>query len=64
MYEQNEPMRVKIAKAQAAKIPFMLVVGDKEIEDGTVSLRTREEGDKGSVPVADVIGAIADARVK
>ena len=64
VYEQNEPMRVKIAKAQAAKIPLMLVVGDKEIEDGTVSLRTREEGDKGSVPVADILGVIEDARVK
>ncbi len=64
VYEQNEPMRVKIAKAQSAKIPLMLVVGDKEIEDGTVSLRTREEGDKGSVPIADILGVIEDARVK
>ncbi|MBQ9021252.1 MAG: threonine--tRNA ligase [Eggerthellaceae bacterium] len=64
VYEQNEPMRVKIAKAQAAKVPYMLVVGDKEIEEGTVSLRTREEGDKGSVPVADIVKAIEDARVR
>ncbi len=64
VYEQNEPMRVKIAKAQAAKIPLMLVVGDKEIEDGTVSLRTREEGDKGSVPVSEIIGVIENARVR
>ena len=64
VYEQNEPMRVKIAKAQAAKIPLMLVVGDKEIEDGTVSLRTREEGDKGSVPVSAIMGVIEMARVR
>ena len=64
VYEQNDPMRVKIAKAQAAKIPLMLVVGDKEIEDGTVSLRTREEGDKGSVPVSEIIGVIENARVR
>ena len=48
VYEQNEPMRVKIAKAQAQKIPFMLVMGDKEVEQGTVSVRDRAEGDKGS----------------
>lgn len=64
VYSQNEPMRVKIAKAQAAKIPYMLVLGDKEIEDGTVSLRTREEGDKGSVPLGDVIKVIEDARIR
>lgn len=64
VYSQNEPMRVKIAKAQAAKIPYMLVVGDKEIEDGTVSLRTREEGDKGNVPLGDIVKAIEDARIR
>ncbi|MBQ9069638.1 MAG: threonine--tRNA ligase [Eggerthellaceae bacterium] len=64
VYEQNEPMRVKIAKAQAAKVPLMLVVGDKEIEEGTVSLRTREGGDQGSVPVEDVLKAIEDARIR
>ena len=35
VYEQNEPMRVKIAKAQNEKIPYMCVVGDKELEAGT-----------------------------
>lgn len=63
VYEQNEPMRVKIAKAQSAKIPYMLVVGDKEVEDGTVSLRTREGGDQGAVPVEDILKAIEDARI-
>ena len=37
VYDQNEPMRVKIAKAQSQKIPYMVVLGDKEIENGTVS---------------------------
>lgn len=48
LYNQNEPMRVKIAKAQSQKIPYMLVLGDKEIENGTVSVRERHEGDLGS----------------
>ena len=39
----------KIREAQGQKIPYMLVVGDKEVENGTVSVRTRSGGDKGSV---------------
>ena len=48
VYDQNEPMRVKIAKAQSQKIPYMVVMGDKEIEAGTISVRDRHEGDLGS----------------
>ena len=47
VYDQNEPMRVKIAKAQAQKIPYMIVMGDAEIEEGVVSVRERAEGDLG-----------------
>lgn len=47
VYTQNEPMRVKIAKAQAEKIPYMGVIGDKELEQGGVSIRERHEGDLG-----------------
>lgn len=64
VYEQNEPMRVKIAKAQAQKVPYMLVVGDKEMENGTVSVRTREGGDQGSMKIEDFLKIIEDARVK
>ena len=41
-------MRVKIAKAQQQKVPFMLVVGDKEAESDTVGVRERTEGDIGA----------------
>jgi threonyl-tRNA synthetase len=51
VYDQNEPMRVKIAKAQGQKVPYMLVVGDREAEDGTVGVRERTEGDIGAMPV-------------
>lgn len=49
--EDNEPMRVKIAKAQQSKIPYMLVVGDRDVESGEVSVRDRFEGDIGSMSV-------------
>jgi threonyl-tRNA synthetase len=48
VYAENEPMRVKIAKAQQQKVPYMLVVGDKEAENDTVSVRERTEGDVGA----------------
>ena len=45
--DQNEPMKVKIAKAQSQKIPYMIVMGDKEVEEKLVSVRERSEGDLG-----------------
>ena len=63
VYEQNEPMRVKIAKAQAQKVPYMIVLGDKEVEQGTISVRERFEGDQGSWPVQKMVDLIADAVV-
>jgi threonyl-tRNA synthetase len=64
VYDQNEPMRVKIAKAQSQKIPYMLIVGDKEIENGTVSVRSREKGDQGSMSIDDFTALIHDARIQ
>lgn len=61
MYDQNEPMRVKIAKAQSQKIPYMVVLGDKEIENGTVSVRDRHEGDLGSWDVEKLLSVIREA---
>jgi threonyl-tRNA synthetase len=54
IYAEQEPMRVKIAKAQQQKVPYMLVVGDQEIEDGTVAVRERTQGDIGAMGVGDV----------
>ena len=53
VYSENEPMRVKIAKAQQQKVPYMLVLGDKEIETDTVGVRERTQGDIGAQSVAD-----------
>jgi len=63
VYEQNEPMRVKIAKAQAQKIPYMIVLGDKEVENGTISVRDRFEGDKGVWPVEQMVELLSEAVV-
>jgi len=53
VYDANEPMRVKIAKAQQQKVPYMLIVGDKELESDAVSVRERTQGDVGSMGVAE-----------
>ena len=49
---RSEKMGYKIREAQLKKIPYMLVVGDKEMEDGTVSVRARKEEKGGVMPVA------------
>lgn len=60
---QNEPMRVKIARAQEEKVPYMLVVGDKELENQTVSVRERFAGDKGSMALSEFAQLIEAAQV-
>jgi threonyl-tRNA synthetase len=56
--DRNEKMGYKIREAQARKIPFMLVVGDKEAQSGQVSVRSRSEGDKGAQSLESFIAAI------
>ena len=50
---RSEKLGYKLREAQLEKIPYMLVVGDKEAEEGTVSVRKRGFGDQGSMAVAD-----------
>ncbi|MBR4797726.1 MAG: threonine--tRNA ligase [Oscillospiraceae bacterium] len=57
---RNEKMGYKIREAQLQKIPYMLVVGDKEAESGTVSLRSRRAGDEGALALADFIANIKE----
>ncbi len=54
-------MQAKIRQAQLEKIPYMLVVGDREVAEGMVSLRLRTEEDLGSRPVADFIKMAQEA---
>lgn len=51
--ERPEKMGFKIREAQLKKIPYMLIVGEKEQESGTVSIRARDKGDEGAVAVCD-----------
>ncbi len=55
---RSEKMGYKIREGQLQKIPYMLVVGDKEVESRTVSVRKRGEGDLGSRPSTDFINEL------
>ncbi len=50
---RNEKIGYKIREAQMEKIPYMLVIGDKEMESKAVAVRSRKAGDMGAMPVAD-----------
>lgn len=53
--DRNEKTGYKIREAQLHKIPYMLVVGDREQEAGAVAVRSRSKGDLGAVSVGDLI---------
>ena len=55
---RNEKIGFKIREAQVAKIPYMLVLGDKEVESGEVSVRTRFGGDQGTMSVSAFVEQI------
>jgi len=55
--ERQEKIGYKIREAQLQKVPYMLVVGDREAADGTVSVRTRTGGDQGAATVGDFAAA-------
>ena len=55
---RNEKIGYKIRQAQLEKIPYFFIVGDKEVEDNTVSLRSRKDGDLGASPLEDIIAKI------
>jgi len=56
---RSERMNLKIRNAQMQKVPYMLVVGDREQEEGGVSVRHREEGDLGGMPLASLVERLA-----
>ncbi|HLW97516.1 MAG TPA: threonine--tRNA ligase [Candidatus Acidoferrales bacterium] len=58
--ERNEKLQAKIRDAQLQKIPYMLVVGGREAEAGTVGVRHRSKGDQGAKPLAEFIAALKD----
>src|SRR5271154_3927446 len=58
--DRNEKLPAKIRDAQLQKIPYMLIVGAKEAEAGSVSVRHRSKGDQGPKPLAEVIAALQE----
>ena len=58
--ERQEKIGYKIREAQLQKIPYMLVVGDKEVADGSVSVRARAGGDQGSRKLEEFLDAAAN----
>ncbi len=52
---RSEKIGYKIREAQLEKIPYMLVVGDKELEQGTVAVRSRKDGDLGTMPLDEFL---------
>jgi threonyl-tRNA synthetase len=56
--DRNEKIGYKIRQAQLEKIPYFFIVGDKEVEEKTISLRSRRDGDFGAMPMQDVIEKI------
>ena len=57
---RSEKMNYKIREAQLQKIPYMLVVGDKEVENGTVSIRARKEGKGGTMSADEFVAQILE----
>ncbi|PKM83827.1 MAG: threonine--tRNA ligase [Firmicutes bacterium HGW-Firmicutes-13] len=57
---RNEKVGYKIREAQVQKIPYMLIVGDKEVESEQVAVRKRGEGDLGSQPFSDFVARLKE----
>ena len=58
--DRSEKIGYKIREAQLEKVPYMLLLGDKDIENGTVSIRSRKKGDLGACALADFIKSITE----
>jgi threonyl-tRNA synthetase len=56
--DRKEKVNLKIREAQLQKVPYMLVVGDREAQDGSVSVRNRKHGDQGAKKIEDFLADI------
>lgn len=59
--DRNERMNAKIREAQLKKVPYMLIVGDREAQSDSVSMRLRSNEDLGSMPVEQALASIKEA---
>ena len=58
--KRNEKLQYKIREAELNKVPYMLIMGDKEKESSTVSLRARKEGDLGAMKIETFLEKIRE----
>ncbi len=56
--DRSEKVNLKIRDAQLQKIPYMLVIGDREAQSGQASVRHRKQGDQGAKPIAEFIALV------
>ena len=56
--DRNEKIGYKIREAQLEKVPYMLIVGDKEVEAGAVAVRSRKNGDMGAIPADEFVAKL------
>jgi threonyl-tRNA synthetase len=59
---RSERMNAKIRAAQLRKVPYMLVLGDREVEARTAALRVRGGGDLGAIPLDDIVAKLVQER--
>ena len=55
MDDRQEKIGYKIREAQLQKIPYMLILGEKEVEAGTVGVRSRKDGDIGAMEIDEFV---------
>ena len=58
--DRNEKIGYKIREAQLQKVPYMLIIGDKEVESNSVGVRSRKDGDIGAIKIKDFINKVKD----
>jgi threonyl-tRNA synthetase len=58
--ERNETMGYKVRAGTVMKVPYLLIVGDREVEAGTVSVRSHERGDEGASPVEEFLQRVRE----
>ena len=56
--DRSEKLGFKLREAQLEKVPYMIVIGDKDVEAGEVSVRSRKNGDMGSMPADELVSMI------
>ena len=59
--DRNERMNAKIREAQLKKVPYMLIVGDREAQSDSVSMRLRSNEDLGSMPLEQALASMKEA---